>query len=232
MALSTDAVSLSTIIPADACVLTSYTAIQKLRIVTLGISGGRSLTGPLRDARRFPSPRWYPVPSATRTKLGIDICPSFKGLFFCRAVPSPNVFFSQGCTSLASPITPRACSSADFARRAPDCASCVAVSSAAWQTTTPVEPVMHALAAGGVVYPILATPRARGVQKRSVEPSACSESWWDDVTCSRSNSASNATSCAAASCVCCVVVWRIACSPPQRPCQRMSSRDTNTTVHT
>jgi hypothetical protein len=33
------------------------TAVQKLRIVALGISGGRSLTGPLRDARRFPSTR-------------------------------------------------------------------------------------------------------------------------------------------------------------------------------
>ena len=51
---------------------------KKLRIVTLGISGGRSLTGPLRDARRFPSTRWYPVPGATRTTLGFGICPSFK----------------------------------------------------------------------------------------------------------------------------------------------------------
>jgi hypothetical protein len=34
------------------------TAMSKLRIVTLGISGGRSLTRPLRDARRFPSTRW------------------------------------------------------------------------------------------------------------------------------------------------------------------------------
>ena len=29
------------------------TAMQKLRIVALGISGGRSLTRPFRDARRF-----------------------------------------------------------------------------------------------------------------------------------------------------------------------------------
>jgi hypothetical protein len=54
------------------------TAMQKLRIVTLGISGGRSLTTPLRDARRFPSTRWYPVPGATRTTLGFRICSSFK----------------------------------------------------------------------------------------------------------------------------------------------------------
>ena len=33
-----------------------HTAMQKLRIVTLGISGGSSLTRPFRDARRFPSP--------------------------------------------------------------------------------------------------------------------------------------------------------------------------------
>jgi hypothetical protein len=37
-----------------------------------------TLTGPLRDARRFPSTRWYPVPRATRTTLGFGICPSFK----------------------------------------------------------------------------------------------------------------------------------------------------------
>jgi hypothetical protein len=54
------------------------TATKKLRIATLGISGGRSLTGPFRDARRFPSTRWYPVPVATRTPSGLGICPSFK----------------------------------------------------------------------------------------------------------------------------------------------------------
>jgi hypothetical protein len=54
------------------------------RTVTLGISGGRSLSGPLRDARRFPSTRWYLVPGATRTSLGFGICPSFKGHFLSR----------------------------------------------------------------------------------------------------------------------------------------------------
>ena len=34
-----------------------HTAMQKLRIVTVGSSGGRSLTRPLRDARGFPSTR-------------------------------------------------------------------------------------------------------------------------------------------------------------------------------
>jgi hypothetical protein len=47
-------------------------------IVTLGISGGRSLTGPFRDARRFSSTRLYPVPGATRTTLGFGIRPSSK----------------------------------------------------------------------------------------------------------------------------------------------------------
>ena len=55
------------------------TAVEKLRIVTLGVSGGGSLTGLFRDARRFPSTRWYTVPGATRTALGFGICPSFKG---------------------------------------------------------------------------------------------------------------------------------------------------------
>jgi hypothetical protein len=54
------------------------TAMKKLRIVALGISGGRSLTRPFRGARRFPSTRWYPVPKATRTPRKFGICPSFK----------------------------------------------------------------------------------------------------------------------------------------------------------
>jgi hypothetical protein len=55
------------------------TARQKLlRILILGISGGGLLTRPLRDARRFPFTRWYPVPGTTRTTSGFGICPSFK----------------------------------------------------------------------------------------------------------------------------------------------------------
>jgi hypothetical protein len=46
------------------------------------------LTRPIRDARRFPSTRWYPVPSPwygpTRTTLGFGICPSSKGHFLSR----------------------------------------------------------------------------------------------------------------------------------------------------
>jgi hypothetical protein len=48
-----------------------HTAMQKLRIVTLRFRVGRSLTGPLRDARRFPSTRWYPVPGTTRFRWGL-----------------------------------------------------------------------------------------------------------------------------------------------------------------
>jgi hypothetical protein len=51
---------------------------------TIGISGGRSLTGPLRDARRFPSTRWQPVPGATRTTMVLEICPLFKEHFLSR----------------------------------------------------------------------------------------------------------------------------------------------------
>jgi hypothetical protein len=48
---------------------------KQLRIVTLRISGGRSLTGPFRDARRFPSTRLPPVPGATRTPRVFGIFP-------------------------------------------------------------------------------------------------------------------------------------------------------------
>jgi hypothetical protein len=63
---------------------------RKLRIVTCGISGGEvAHRAVLRDTRRFPSTRWYPVPGATRTTLGFGICPSFKGHFLSRrAKPS------------------------------------------------------------------------------------------------------------------------------------------------
>jgi hypothetical protein len=44
---------------------------KKLRIVTLRISGGRSLTGPIRDARRFPSTRWNPIPVGYACDVGV-----------------------------------------------------------------------------------------------------------------------------------------------------------------
>ena len=64
----------------------SYTVqrCKRLRIVTLGISGWRSLTRPFRDARRFPSTRWYPVLTCTRTTRKFGICRSFKGHFLSR----------------------------------------------------------------------------------------------------------------------------------------------------
>jgi hypothetical protein len=54
---------------------------EKLRIVTLAISGGRSLTRPFRDARQFPSTCLLLVLTCTRTPRTFGICPSFKGHF-------------------------------------------------------------------------------------------------------------------------------------------------------
>jgi hypothetical protein len=50
------------------------------------ISGGRSLTGSLRDAGRVSSTRWHPVQRATRTALGFGICTSFKDHSLSRRV--------------------------------------------------------------------------------------------------------------------------------------------------
>jgi hypothetical protein len=63
------------------------TAMQKLRIETLGISGGRWLTRPFRHARRFPSRRWYPVLTRTRTPRNFGLCPSFEGHFRPQVTP-------------------------------------------------------------------------------------------------------------------------------------------------
>jgi hypothetical protein len=88
--------------------------------------GDRSLTRPFRDARRFPSTRWYPVPGATRTTLGFGICPSFKdhsrakprvtirNVFHrCKTVtpqsaaPDPSAPTPTICISLPFCLTPR-----------------------------------------------------------------------------------------------------------------------------
>jgi hypothetical protein len=61
-----------------------------------GISGGRSLTRPFRDARRFPSTRLYPVLRATRTPRKPGRCPSFKGQFMPPRA-KPECFDSQLC---------------------------------------------------------------------------------------------------------------------------------------
>jgi hypothetical protein len=47
--------------------------MQKLRIVTLGISGGGSLNRPFRDARRFPYCSPYSHVHVRRESLGFDI---------------------------------------------------------------------------------------------------------------------------------------------------------------
>jgi hypothetical protein len=60
--------------------------MEKLRIMTEGISGGRSLTGPLRDARRFPSARWCPVPGLRVRRWGLGSVHRSRAIL-CRAVP-------------------------------------------------------------------------------------------------------------------------------------------------
>jgi hypothetical protein len=86
----------------------SYSDANVANIVTLGVSGGRSLTRPLRDARRFPSTRRYPVPGATRTPLGFGIQPSFGGHFLPRrANPTYDfAFVSLRCTSFTLGFAP------------------------------------------------------------------------------------------------------------------------------
>jgi hypothetical protein len=64
----------------------SYSAMQKLRIVA--ISGGRSLTRPFRDARRFPSSGIVACTHMYTYDAKVGICPSS---IFCRAVPNPNL---------------------------------------------------------------------------------------------------------------------------------------------
>jgi hypothetical protein len=69
---------------------------KSLRIVTRGISGGRALTGPLRDARRFPSTRWYPVPGATRTTLWLSIVQGAFSVAQCPNITIRNFFTAVG----------------------------------------------------------------------------------------------------------------------------------------
>jgi hypothetical protein len=69
----------------------SMKVLQRLRIVTAGVSGGRSLTGQFHDARRFPSTRWYPVPVAPVRRWGLGFVRRSRAIF-CRAVcPNLNV---------------------------------------------------------------------------------------------------------------------------------------------
>jgi hypothetical protein len=57
---------------------TGYTAMQNLRIVTLGISRGESLTWPLHNARRCVSTQLKPVLAFTRKPRKFGIFPLFK----------------------------------------------------------------------------------------------------------------------------------------------------------
>jgi hypothetical protein len=66
--------------------------MQKLRIVTIGMSGGRSLTGAV--SRRPPISLVMMVLGVTRTPLGFGICPSFKGHSLSRR-PKPVGYDSQ-----------------------------------------------------------------------------------------------------------------------------------------
>ena len=58
-------------------------------IVTIGISEGRMLTRPIRDARRFPSTRWYRAPGTGLRVLrwGLRFVHRPRAIF-CRAVPN------------------------------------------------------------------------------------------------------------------------------------------------
>ena len=67
------------------------TAMQKLRIVTCGISGGRTLTRPLRDARRFHSTRSYPVPRSSRTPRKFRILSIVQGSFSVVQQPGKKI---------------------------------------------------------------------------------------------------------------------------------------------
>jgi hypothetical protein len=49
-----------------------------------GFREGARSRGPFRDARRFPSTRWYPAPEATRTPRTFRSCPSFEDPFLSR----------------------------------------------------------------------------------------------------------------------------------------------------
>ena len=98
--------------------------MKKLRIVTFGISGWGSIAyGAFRDARRFPSTRWYPVPSATRTPRKFGIRPrailcrlSFRFAFVASlqvaAVADPDTSVAAAAAAslaLAAAASPEAC---------------------------------------------------------------------------------------------------------------------------
>jgi hypothetical protein len=71
--------------------------VQKWRIVTIGVSGGGSLTGPLRDVPRFTSTRGgtlYRMIRVRRWGLSIVQWP------FSRAVPNLSVTIRNCCIAV------------------------------------------------------------------------------------------------------------------------------------
>jgi hypothetical protein len=63
----------------------------------VGVSGGRPLTRPFRDARRFPSTRWYFLPGATRTTRQLGFVHRSRAIF-CRPVPNASLEKAAPCT--------------------------------------------------------------------------------------------------------------------------------------
>jgi hypothetical protein len=82
---------------------------EKLRIVTGGISGGGSLTGPLRDARRFPSTRWFPVPGGYAYDVGVWDLSIVQGPFSVAPVPNLKVTIRNFCIAVEQSPPPVSC---------------------------------------------------------------------------------------------------------------------------
>jgi hypothetical protein len=84
-------------------------AMQQLRIVALVVSGGRSLTRPFRDGRRFPSARWYPYRGLRVRREGLGVVHRSRSTF-CRPVPNlsvaiRNCFIAAVRGSYRSPVS-------------------------------------------------------------------------------------------------------------------------------
>jgi hypothetical protein len=73
---------------------------KALRIVALGVSGGGSLTGPFRDARRFPSTRWYPVPGGYAYDVGVWDLSIVQGAFSVAPCQTLRVTIRDFCIAV------------------------------------------------------------------------------------------------------------------------------------
>jgi hypothetical protein len=74
----------------------ALTAMEKWRIVTGGVPGGRSLTGPFRDARRFTSTRSTPY-RGRHEKRGVWGC---SRTILCRPVPNLSDTIRNFCIAV------------------------------------------------------------------------------------------------------------------------------------